>query len=209
MAPHPLYNVPNAISMSRVVLAVFFIWASWEQRFALIVISGISDWLDGWLARRQQIASRWGALIDPLSDRFFVFSAICVYLFVGVIETWHYFAFLLRDIMTAVGFLVAKAMPSLRVVDFRARWSGKVVTVLQFIVLLVVPASQFPAFVNVSMDFGVAATSGTMLDLHPGFVDLMFALLAIAALWSVIDYTFALHRARNRARMGNAASRAA
>lgn len=202
MAPHPLYNVPNAISMSRVVLAVMFIWASWEERFAFVIIAGITDFLDGWIARRQNIVSRWGALIDPLSDRFFVFSAICVYLFVDVIDTWHYFAFLLRDIMTAVGFVVAKAMPSLRVVDFRARWSGKVVTVMQIAVLLVVPASFFDMFVTTTLDFGIGPgdANNPPIGAGTGFVDLTFILVGLASIWSVIDYTVALQRARVRAR---------
>lgn len=204
MPPHPLYNVPNAISMSRVVLAVLFIWANWEQRFAFVIVAAITDFLDGFIARRQQIVSRWGALIDPLSDRFFVFSAICVYLFVGVIDTWHYFAFLLRDIMTAVGFLVAKAMPSLRIVDFQARWSGKIVTVMQIVVLLVVPASFFPMFVTTSLDFGIGTgdANNPPFGAGTGFVDLMFILVGLASLWSVIDYTVALQRARVRARAG-------
>ena len=199
MPPHALYNVPNAISMSRVVMAVLFLWATWDERVVLIVLAGVTDFLDGWIARRQKVVSRWGALIDPLSDRMFVFTAICVYLFLGVIETWQYFAFLLRDIMTAVGFVVAKAMPSLRVVDFRARWSGKVVTVLQIIVLLVVPLRYFgPADVELTSDAGLAA--GPWLVDHSTVPDWMFVAVGLASLWSVIDYTLALHRARVRAR---------
>jgi CDP-diacylglycerol--glycerol-3-phosphate 3-phosphatidyltransferase len=194
MASDTLFNLPNTISLSRVVLAALFIVANWDQRFALIVIAGISDFLDGWIARRQHIVSRWGALIDPLADRMFVFTAICVYLFVGVIETWHYFAFLLRDIMTAVGFVVAKAMPSLRVVDFRARWSGKVVTVLQIVVLLVVPLR----FMRMP-ESGKGVPETWLVDQSP-VPDWAFVAVGLASLWSVIDYTIALQRARTRAR---------
>ena len=194
MAADSLWNLPNAISLSRVVLAAIFLRASWDLRFALIVIAGVTDFLDGWIARRQHITSRWGALIDPLADRFFVFTAICVYLFLGVIETWQYFAFLLRDIMTAVGFLVAKAMPSLRVVDFRARWSGKVVTVLQIVVLLVVPLRFM------RMPEQTQGAGGTWLVDQSPIPDWTFIAVGLASLWSVVDYTVALQRARSRAR---------
>ena len=205
MPPDTLFNLPNAISMSRVAFAVLFIWAGWDLRFALIIIAGITDFLDGWVARLQQISSRWGALIDPLSDRFFVFTAICVYLFVGVIETWHYFAFLLRDIMTAVGFVVAKAMPSLRVVDFRARWSGKVVTVAQIVVLLAVPLRFMTSPARVTGGSGAAWLDPRLWFADDSAItDWLFIAMGLASLWSVVDYTVALQRARVSARANTA-----
>ena len=195
MPPNPLWNLPNAISMSRVVLAVLFLGASWEQRLWLIAIASFSDFLDGWLARRRHIASRWGALIDPLTDRIFVFVAICVYLFEGQIATWQYAAFLLRDVMTAVGFLVAKAMPSLRMVDFRARWSGKVVTVLQLVVLFTIPARYLAA------KLAEKNSPGSSWDANSQMVtDWLFVAVGLAAVWSVVDYTLDLKRARGHAR---------
>lgn len=195
MPPNPLWNLPNAISMSRVLLAALFIGARWDQRLLLIALASLSDFLDGWLARRRHIASRWGALIDPLTDRFFVFVAICVYLFEGKITTWQYAAFLLRDLMTAVGFLVAKAMPSLRMVDFRARWSGKVVTVLQLVVLLVIPLRYAAPLLWVeNVPDGHWAINNQLV------IDWLFIAVGVAAAWSVVDYTLDLKRARGHVR---------
>lgn len=195
MPPDPLWNLPNAISMSRVVLAALFIGANWDQRLLLIVLASASDFLDGWLARRRHITSRWGALIDPLTDRIFVFVGICVYLFQGQITTWQYAAFLFRDVMTAVGFLVAKAMPSLRMVDFRARWSGKVVTVLQLLILLAIPLRYFAprAWVGIS--------NGHWLINNQLVIDSLFVAVGVAAAWSVVDYTLDLRRARGHVRI--------
>lgn len=195
MPADPLWNLPNAISMSRVLLAALFIDARWEQRLLLIALASLSDFLDGWLARRRHIASRWGALIDPLTDRIFVFVAICVYLFQGQIRTWQYAAFLLRDLMTAVGFLVAKAMPSLRMVDFRARWSGKVVTVLQLLVLLMIPLRYVAPRVWVK----VAPNAHWAIN-NQLVIDCLFIAVGIAATWSVVDYTLDLKRARGHVR---------
>ena len=196
MSSDPLWNLPNAISMSRVLLAALFIGAGWEERLWLIAIASLSDFLDGWLARRRHITSRWGALIDPLTDRIFVFVAICVYLFEGQIETWQYAAFLLRDLMTAVGFLVAKAMPSLRMVDFRARLSGKVVTVLQLIVLFAIPARYLAVKLSVKSDPSSSWDANTQL-----LGDWLFVAVGVAALWSVVDYTLDLKRARGSVRI--------
>jgi len=195
MPPDPLWNLPNAISMSRVLLAALFIGARWEQRLLFIALASLSDFLDGWLARRRHIASRWGALIDPLTDRIFVFVAICVYLFEGQITTWQYAAFLLRDLMTAVGFLVAKAMPSLRMVDFRARWSGKVVTVLQLLVLLAIPLR----YLAVRLWLENVPDAHWVINNHL-VINCLFIAVGIAAAWSVVDYTLDLKRARGHVR---------
>ena len=74
-----LLNLPNVISLSRIVLAVAFVaMPDPRARVTLIVLAAISDFLDGWLARHSGSASRWGALIDPIADRAFA-SAIAEY----------------------------------------------------------------------------------------------------------------------------------
>ena len=122
MAQPALLTLPNVISLSRLVLAAGFVIASGpRERVVLIVVAALSDFLDGWLARRSGAATRWGALIDPVADRAFVFTAICVYLFEGLVTTGQYFAFLARDLATAIGFLVARSVSWLRPVEFKER----------------------------------------------------------------------------------------
>jgi cardiolipin synthase (CMP-forming) len=166
--------LPNVLSFSRLALAAGFVVADGvAMRVGLIGAAAATDFLDGWIARRVNAASRWGALIDPIADRFFVLTAVATMLFSGVLTTGQYFVLIARDLATAVGFLVARAISWLRVVEFRARWLGKVVTGLQLATLvaaLVVPAAVLPLIVAV----GVASAA------------------------SIADYTFALWRARAR-----------
>jgi CDP-diacylglycerol--glycerol-3-phosphate 3-phosphatidyltransferase len=147
-----LVTLPNAVSMSRLVLAAVFVAARDPiARFALVAVASVTDFLDGWLARRQHATTRSGALIDPIADRVFVFTAVCVFLIEGALSRASYFILLSRDIMTLIGYLVARSVPGLRAVEFRARWLGKVVTALQLLTLvavLVVP-SAVPALVIV------------------------------------------------------------
>ena len=125
MTRDALRELPNIISLSRIGLAALFIvLPDRSVRIALVLAAAGSDFLDGWLARRHHLASRWGALIDPIADRFFVFTAICALLFDGALTTAQYFTLLARDLATAAGFLVARAVPWLRTVTFQARWSG-------------------------------------------------------------------------------------
>ena len=169
-----LLTLPNVVSLSRIPLAAAFIAVQGTpERVAIIGAAGVSDVLDGWLARRRNSVSRWGALLDPVADRFFVFTAICALLFSGTVTVAEYFVFLSRDLATAVGFLVARIIPWLRSVAFQARPLGKVVTVLQQLALLVAL-------------------------LAPRFLDVVLAGIAIASAASIVDYTLTLWRARPR-----------
>ena len=169
-----LFTLPNTISLSRVLLALAFVLVSPPMaRVALIAVAGLTDFMDGWLARHRKTESTAGALIDPLADRVFVFVAISTYLVEGSLTTGQYFLFLTRDIATAVGFLVAKIIPTLRPAVFRARMLGKIVTVLQLVTLV------------------------TILIL-PEVTDFMIASIAVVSAASIVDYTIALWRGRAR-----------
>lgn len=172
MATRALRSLPNLLSGSRIGLAAIFVAADGAAvRLAVIVVAALTDYLDGFLARRVNATSRWGALVDPVADRFFALAAVATLLFDGLLSVPQYFAFIARDLATAVGFLVAKAMPALRPVDFKARWTGKAVTALQFATL---------------------ASALVYRDALP----LLVALLLAASLASIADYTLALWRAR-------------
>ncbi len=169
-----LRQVPNWISFSRLLMAGAFVGTdAVDVRVLLVGFAAVTDFLDGYIARRARLTSRWGALLDPIADRVFVLTAVSTFLFTGGIGTLGYFVIIFRDLMTAVGFLVARIIPWLRPVEFRARRSGKLVTVLQlgtFVAILV----------------------------RPGLVPGLLIAVAAASCWSVADYTLALWHARAR-----------
>jgi phosphatidylglycerophosphate synthase len=169
-----LHWVANFLSLSRLGLAAAFV-ASEEPRtrLGLVLAAAISDFLDGWLARLTHSSSRWGALLDPIADRMFVFVAVCVFLVERAITTGQYFVLIFRDLMTAIGFIVAKSVPWLRPVTFRARPAGKVVTALQLVTLVA-------------------------LIVQPQIVDMLVVALAVAGVVAVVDYTLLLWRERGR-----------
>ena len=169
-----LLLLPSAISLSRLFMAVAFaLTIAPGTRLALVVAASLTDYLDGWLARRANLATKWGALIDPIADRIFVFTAVCIFLFEGAITSTQYFVLISRDIMTAVGFLVARAVTWLRSVAFRARLSGKIVTTLQLATLVAIL-------------------------MRPHLADVLITLVGMTSLWAVIDYTLMLWRERER-----------
>lgn len=166
-------RLPNILSLSRLLLAVLFIPAGSGARIALICLAGITDFLDGWLARRTNTTTRWGALVDPIADRVFVLVAIVTYVLNGGLSVVESLVFLSRDVATALGFFVARMVPRLRAVEFKARFPGKVVTVIQLVTLLALAAG--------------------VQQLTPFIV-----LTALASALAIADYTHAVWRSSAR-----------
>lgn len=156
-----VFTVPNLVSTSRVALAIGFLFTdAVPTRLLLIVVASLSDFLDGWLARRTQASSRLGALVDPVADRFFALCVIVAYVMGGQLQLWQAVALFFRDVMSLVGWFVARNVSWLRPITFKARPAGKLVTVLQlvtFLAVLLVPASV-NALVLVVGALGIIAT---------------------------------------------------
>jgi CDP-diacylglycerol--glycerol-3-phosphate 3-phosphatidyltransferase len=168
MSRERLMTLPNAVSMSRLVLAAAFVaLRDPSARIALLAIASVTDFLDGWLARRNQATTRSGALIDPIADRLFVLTALCIYLIERAISTGTFFIVLSRDIATVIGFFVARSIPWLRAVEFRARLLGKLVTVFQLLTLaaVIVAPSAVPSLVFVLAALSAASIADYTLTL--------------------------------------------
>jgi len=165
----------HTLSLSRLVFAAFFVVTPDAMvRAGLIVASGLTDVLDGWIARHARLTSRLGAVIDPVGDRGFAVTAILVLLMDGLLTPVQVGLLLVRDVGTAVGFIVARLFPSLRTVELKARMLGKAVTSLQTLALL-------------------AAL------LLPAAVPALVATVCVLSVAAMADYTQAVLRARSRA----------
>ncbi len=165
----------HTLSLSRLGFAALFLMTSDVMlRAGLIVAAGLTDVLDGWIARHARLTTRLGALIDPVGDRGFAVAALLALLLDGLLTPVQVCLLLLRDVATAVGFLVTRVSPTLRPVELKARMLGKAVTSLQTVTLL-------------------AAL------LLPGAVPALVATVAVLATASVVDYTQAVWQARVRA----------
>lgn len=93
-----LLNVPNLVTFSRIVLIPLIIglyyvpddWLSWQEKnvsaTAVFVVAAITDWLDGYLARRLNQTSAFGAFLDPVADKLIVAGALVVLLYLGRVD---------------------------------------------------------------------------------------------------------------------------
>jgi CDP-diacylglycerol--glycerol-3-phosphate 3-phosphatidyltransferase/cardiolipin synthase len=165
-------DVPMLLSLSRVLFAAGFVAVDGAMaRAGLIGVAGLTDLLDGWLARRWNVVTRLGALVDPVGDHVFVLVATATLVVSGALTVLAALVLLARDIATAVGFLIALGIPRLRHEEFKARWPGKLVTAFQFATLLAVVLGSALAWP-------------------------LLALVAVTSATSIVDYAVAVWRAR-------------
>ena len=97
-------TVPNALSFRRLLGVPLFLWLilgpeadGWA--IVLLVVSGVTDWLDGTIARATGQISRLGQLLDPLADRLYIIATLVGLLLRGIIPWWLVALLLLRDLV--------------------------------------------------------------------------------------------------------------
>ncbi len=99
-------TVPNVLSALRLLGVPVFLWLVLGPHhdrvaFVLLMVSGATDYLDGYLARRLHQVSRLGALLDPLADRLYIASTVLALTIRHVIPLWLLLVLVARDLYLA------------------------------------------------------------------------------------------------------------
>jgi phosphatidylglycerophosphate synthase len=142
-----LFNLPNMLSLSRGGLAFLLLIDDSLVRTLAILMAMLSDGLDGYLARKLNQRSAFGAFLDPLMDKFFAAFALCIFLEEKRLNLWQAATLLCRDFSVLAFGLFLLASKKWKIFRFQSLWMGKLTTFLQFIVLMgIVNHVQFPDF---------------------------------------------------------------
>jgi cardiolipin synthase (CMP-forming) len=107
---------PNALSAARLVGVPIFLWLVIVPQTAeadliaagILGLAGISDWLDGKLARMLNQQSRLGQILDPAADRLYIAATIIALAVRGIIPWWLFAAIALRELCVGIALLVLK-----------------------------------------------------------------------------------------------------
>ena len=104
-------NIPNLISLARILLVPVIVWAiasnEMQVAFGLFVVAGLSDLVDGFLAKRFRMATELGAYLDPLADKAMLVS---IYVTLGIVEAvprWLVILVVSRDIMIVTAVILS------------------------------------------------------------------------------------------------------
>lgn len=131
-----MLSLSNGLSLLRAPLAFLFLVENTHLRILAILLAMLSDSVDGYLARRRKAVTRFGAILDPAMDKFFVFFTLTVLLLEGRLELWQACAMISRDFFLCFFGAYLSFAGCWEGYQFRSiRW-GKITTALQFLVLI-------------------------------------------------------------------------
>ena len=169
------WNAANAVTIARIALVPFFAVAllandgdsvGWRlTATGIFLLAAVTDRLDGYLARRDNLITDLGKLLDPIADKLLIGSGLIGLSVLGDLPWWVTVVILARELgITAMRFMVLRyaVMPASR--------GGKLKTVLQVvaIALFLLPLDRLPAVVGVlavvAMGLAVAVTLVTGID---------------------------------------------
>ena len=161
-------QIPNALTMFRIVLIPFFVvlvlrsQGGWTITGAILFgIAGITDQIDGWLARRWQVESRFGQLADPLADRLMIDSAVILLWHAGRLPLIALVFILGRDLLLLGGYKFVME----RGYDFKVNQIGKAGTWLLYaglgFILITEKGTDWPLYIFWS-GLALALTAGLL-----------------------------------------------
>ena len=137
--------VPNGITLLRFVLTAAFPFAGPMWRAALIVGAALSDFADGYLARRFNLTSWIGGILDAVADKAFILTALITFIAEGQIQWWQLVLLLSRDVCVAfVAIYVSIGREWSAFKDMASRLFGKLTTALLFPYLIAVALATEP-----------------------------------------------------------------
>lgn len=130
--------------MLRIVLVAPVVWALGTEQFALALIlfavAGVSDGLDGYLAKHFHWESRLGSILDPIADKLLLVASFATLTWLGALPIWLLWLVIVRDLIIIGGGLAYHY--TVGQFDLTPLWSSKINTTLQIALVLLVIVQQ-------------------------------------------------------------------
>lgn len=132
-------NIPNALTIIRFLLVPIFIYSFYYQNqnnyiipLLIFLLAGITDILDGYIARKYNLVTKWGKLLDPLADKSIQVSALIVLTHKGIIPLWVVLVVMAKELFLIAG----SALLYRKKIVAQANWYGKLATVMFYIAIV-------------------------------------------------------------------------
>ena len=173
-------QIPNILTVARFFLIPFIIYFILKEQYILafifLIISGLTDVLDGFIARKFNFITNFGKLIDPLADKTTQIAVLLTLAFKNIIPFWIIIVVVIKEAAMIAGasFLYGKEL----VVS--SRWFGKLATVLFYVAIA---ASFIIHYWN-----NIAAAPGNSVAFLPQFDIWIYYLALATTIFSLIMY---------------------
>ncbi len=147
-------TLPNQLTILRIILSPVFLYLFlsdiiWMKQvsIAVYIVAALSDWYDGWLARKFNYITSWGKFWDPLADKILTSAAFIGFAIVDLIPWWMVIIIVGRDVLITL----LRAFADLKSYTFTTSYYAKWKTLLQMIFLyylLILFVAQFTPEIN-------------------------------------------------------------
>jgi CDP-diacylglycerol--glycerol-3-phosphate 3-phosphatidyltransferase len=131
-------TLPNQLTVLRIILTPIFLYLFLSNdplliqiSLAVFLVAALTDWYDGWLARKFNYITDWGKFWDPLADKILTSTAFLGFVFVGLVELWMVILIIFRDLIVTLLRIYAESRGYNFVTSYYAKWK----TVLQMVFL--------------------------------------------------------------------------
>lgn len=126
----PFWNLPTFLTLSRIIVIPLFVFAVKYQPLIgvmVFLVASLTDFLDGYLARRTGKITEFGMILDPIADKFLIISALIVLVDMGRLNVWIAIIMIVRDFLITGLRVVALSKD----IIIPAELGGKIKTTLQ------------------------------------------------------------------------------
>lgn len=173
-------NIPNCITLLRILLipllVIFLIEGKMQLALLAFVAAGISDALDGFLARILHQKTAFGAFVDPIADKLLLITSFVTLAVLGDLPKWIAVLVVSRDviIMGGIGILLFSKRP----ITFKPTYDGKMTTFLQLMtVFYVLGLAYIPANLHFAGEYLVYLTAAFTLFSGGRYIAMGFRIL--------------------------------
>ena len=138
MSTKEIFSIPNILSLVRIALIPFILWAFFSELVwvsaGLIVLSGLTDLVDGYVARRYNMITALGKVLDPIADKLTLFAIIIALCSVSKVVFVVLGLFVIKEILLGVeGLVILKKTKT----TYSAQWHGKLTTFFLYFTMIV------------------------------------------------------------------------
>lgn len=180
-------SVPNIISLVRVVFApfVYILLTAQDELYSRIAViififGALTDYFDGWIARRYKQQTEFGTFFDPLADKILTAAAFFAFVSMNILPFWMVLIVIMRDVLTTFLRLFADEIK----LSIKTSFSAKVKTFIQMVFIIWLLLLHFVSTADIS---NVLRQQIVML-LYSDYTDWAMSLLTAYTVWTMIEY---------------------
>ncbi len=160
-------NLPNKLTVLRMILVpVFMVFMMFDNLWctmiglAIFIIASITDWLDGYLARRDGLVTTFGKFMDPLADKMLTTAALLILMEKGYISSWVLLIVLGREFLVAGVRLAAVGEGKVIAASMwgKAKTVAQMIAIIASIILISIPNFDAYLIVNILIWISTALT---------------------------------------------------